>query len=411
MECDGKILFNWVMSLSTFKQCFCAVCLCLILAVFVAPVVCTDVVGDVPEASALMDMAWRFITDVLMLDVSKCNMSVQVLGSPTALGARPSVDVLYRFAGAECQFHTIFTFEDGRLAACFVYFDQGMPVLTGGEPGNPLDWVRLLMERYARFSGKDYIADMCGMLAAVKGPENFTVIDGSVWYPSWAPSETLRRKLTGFMKNMGNVRFAVVVEPGSDHETNTTYVKWTYTENGILFSQKTVGVTILCERRVTQLVFVDQWDIYRVGSAELRISEEEAVRLAKEYAKQYVYTSEGRLVGNFTFLEKPLYTYLGTHYRGDYYTLYPYWKVYLCLDKMYPGGVTGIEVLLWADTGEKISISVSGVGGPPPSQEPDKPNVETSHVNIQQLIAIAAIIITAMAACYICIKRRAMLAS
>jgi hypothetical protein len=39
------------------------------------------------------------------------------------------------------------------------------------------------------------------------------------------------------------------------------------------------------------------------------------------------------------------------------YVLYPYWQVKLFLDKVYPGSVHGLLVLVWADSGEVFHCS------------------------------------------------------
>ena len=102
------------------------------------------------------------------------------------------------------------------------------------------------------------------------------------------------------------------------------------------------------------------------------------------------------VVGNFTVLDKPLYVDLSADCRGDSYTLYPFWEVYLCLDTMYLGGVTGLRVLIWADTGEVAGIYPTGGLGPP---APQTNGEETSNgelaLNMKTtvlLVAIAAIV-------------------
>ena len=149
-----------------------------------------------------------------------------------------------------------------------------------------------------------------------------------------------------------------------------THIDWEYIENGIRFRQKATGFTF----DPTSWHFCDQWEIYRVGSAELKVSKEDVVRIAKQACKNFAYmvaigNGSKMVVGNFTILDEPLSVSLATDYRGnDYYTLYPFWQVFLCLDKVYPGGITGLRVNIWADTGEVIGICPTGSLAPPPTQ-------------------------------------------
>ena len=105
-----------------------------------------------------------------------------------------------------------------------------------------------------------------------------------------------------------------------------THIDWEYIENDIRFRQKATGFTF----DPTSWHFCDQWEIYRVGSAELKVSKEDVVRIAKQACKNFAYmvaigNGSKMVVGNFTILEEPLSVSLATDYRGnDYYTLYPF---------------------------------------------------------------------------------------
>jgi len=379
------------------KPAFLIVFLCLLSCALISPAACADV-------SELRQVGWAFIKDVLMLDLTKYNVSVWTLEAPVTFGA-PSewIDVTYKLSGAESDVTVDLLFKDGRLAICSIYFEQGPPLVIGGVPCSPIEWAGVLMERYWYAFGKDYVKQMLDMLSNIR-MEDLGNVKASDFYPSYSAAYESRKELKGIIKTIGNVKMSIVIEPNNYYpELNTTYIEFKYVENGVVFRQKEVSFTF----SPTNMHFVDQWDIYRVGSSMLKVStEEEAVRVAREAVRDLTYVSDGKPVGNLRVLEKPLYVYLDTDYRGgDIYTLYPYWEVYLCLDKVYPAGVTGIRVFIWADTGEVFKRELSGGYGGGREQAP--PTQETNPQTNQQAIIISittAVILTATAT--ITIKRR-----
>ncbi|MEM0313250.1 MAG: hypothetical protein QXQ41_01710, partial [Candidatus Bathyarchaeia archaeon] len=124
------------------KPAFLIVFLCLLSCALISPAACADV-------SELRQVGWAFIKDVLMLDLTKYNVSVWTLEAPVTFGA-PSewIDVTYKLSGAESDVTVDLLFKDGRLAICSIYFEQGPPLVIGGVPRSPIEWAGVLMERY-----------------------------------------------------------------------------------------------------------------------------------------------------------------------------------------------------------------------------------------------------------------------
>ena len=73
---------------------------------------------------------------------------------------------------------------------------------------------------------------------------------------------------------------------------------------------------------------------------------------------------------------------------GNPLTLYPGWRVKLYLDKLYPGNVYGLNIGIWADTGEvnDISTLMSALGYPD-----DIPEFQLWTPLLIMLIAVLAI--------------------
>jgi len=348
------------------------------------------VLGLMPHASAahleeaylnLQENSWKFITDVLMLDVTKYNVSVNVLKAPTQLGAPPQwVHVYYKFRAEGSKLNVRFLFKNGSLASCGISLLEGTtPIFAEEMPEAVLERTKVILYKYQKCFGTKHIESMRKMLDTVTNLQNMTKIEGNIKF--W-----ILVKLKEATSIEGHARWI------------ETHIRWDYIENGIAFRQKSVGFIFA----PTTWQFFDQWNLYSVGSAELKVSEEDAVRIAKEACRNFTYTvDDGRtVVGNFTILDEPLYVKLGTDYRGDYYTLYPFWQVYLCLDKVYPGGVTGLRVNIWADTGEVIGICPTGSLAPPPTQDSLEETMDRTpqQTHTMPLVTIAAAVIIATAA-------------
>ena len=92
--------------------------------------------------------------------------------------------------------------------------------------------------------------------------------------------------------------------------------------------------------------------IFTVGSTEVNISEEEAISIAMDYAKDFSWVANGVRISNFTVVSEPATAELWPHSREKPLELIPYWYVILYLDRVYPERVDRLAIGLWADTGE-----------------------------------------------------------
>ncbi len=142
------------------------------------------------------------------------------------------------------------------------------------------------------------------------------------------------------------------------NEGDNTEVRWFYTNAGIDYQAK--GVLLKFEDGVLEEL-TDGYYLYHIASTEINISEEEAIALAKKYAKTVSWTADGQEINNFTVLPEPVAARLYPHQRKPL-ELIPYWYVTLQLDQVYPGNVHRIAVGLWADTGEVSGHQLIGLG-------------------------------------------------
>jgi hypothetical protein len=127
-----------------------------------------------------------------------------------------------------------------------------------------------------------------------------------------------------------------------------------FTDNGTDFQAKSLHLSFV-NNILTE--FSDDWFLFNVGSTNVKISENQAVLIAKNAAKGYSWIANGKQITAFQILDNPVSAqFYPKPQASDVLTLYPYWYVTLYLDKTYPGGVSQIAVGVWADTGEVSSI-------------------------------------------------------
>jgi hypothetical protein len=126
-----------------------------------------------------------------------------------------------------------------------------------------------------------------------------------------------------------------------------------YTANGVDFSAK--SLRLVFQKHVLQELS-DDWFLYEVGDAQVNVSKEQAIQIARNAAKNFEWNASGVQVSNFNVLAEPVSAVFFPHPRTDLLTLVPYWYITLYLDREYPGGVNSITVGVWADTGKVANI-------------------------------------------------------
>lgn len=147
-------------------------------------------------------------------------------------------------------------------------------------------------------------------------------------------------------------------------EENYVSFTWNYRLNGIEASMRKVSFSF----GKNYIGFVDTWHIARIGSTDLRVSEEEAKNVARGIAEKYIKDNDmgAKIVEIKTTLD--FYNSEGTG-RGDRFILYPRWSVMLYFDKTY-AGCFGYYVAIWADTGDVFHSDPQGFYSPIEPQEP-----------------------------------------
>jgi hypothetical protein len=128
--------------------------------------------------------------------------------------------------------------------------------------------------------------------------------------------------------------------------------------------------------------FTDCWDRYQVGSADVKVSKEQAISVgvarAAGFSYNMGYPGESMVVSGLTVMPNvTLYPRLTMELRNG--LLYPLWEMYVPLDHVYPGNVYAVHVMMWADTGEVSVIEASStLGDTAPIDEDPTPTPSAS---------------------------------
>jgi hypothetical protein len=293
----------------------------------------------------VQEKGFVILNEVVGLDMENYDTVSKEGPQDLYLNVVPQEKVRYTLESDSSKLDMLCTFANGNLRILNVLESEGAPYLTGFatkplQIGNVTLQVVDLVETtkdflndYQSYSGKSFYGELGSMLENVDGEENVT-------------------------KTLGNVKLEVT------NSASSTTFRWTYTCNGIEAPSKCVALRY---KNGFLKYFIDNWDLYKIGSTSVNISEQEAIDIAMERAKTFSWKVGS---GNNTFEVKDFNVtqamiwetvffsslYADTARSEDLLMLYPMRHVWVSLDKFYPGNVYGFSVYVWADTGDVCYI-------------------------------------------------------
>jgi len=260
-----------------------------------------------------------------------------------------------------------------------MYVTDGSP-LTTQPAASPLEMAKDFLDKYQTYSAASYYSTLRSMLDSIEADKNVT-------------------------KTFENVKLEVTVT------ASYTDFRWKYFFNGVEATSKCV---VLNFRQGFLKYFIDSWSLWTIGSTDLNVSEEEAIEIAMNATENYswnvsmgddpqVTVTEFNIVGvSETTLQIGNYPTKNKSRDGDPLTLYPGWHVKLYFDKLYPGQVYGLNIGIWADTGEVHDIrTLLTLGDFPYNEEPaenedateqpsnEEPNNDDSNPDMTAILLIA----------------------
>jgi len=290
-----------------------------------------------------------FLADAVGLAMPSYNVEGGVIHPDGPFG---SEYVKYVLESNGSKIDVIFILKGEDYLWCSLSSHGGSPLFAQPRAGSAVDEAKSFLEKYENYSRASYVQSMRDTLDSTS-------------------------ELTPMSTAVGDVRFEVSTE-----ETITS-ITWMNAVNGIT---NTYDVVLLTLRNGTFWQFCDSWNLYKIGSADVKVGQPEAVRIAKENA--YITAgSDGDIkFTNFSIVDWSIRAELKMQPRKDG-KLYPNWAILFGLDKVYFGGVTGIQVSLWADTGGVEYVGNLGSYGTtstgenattPPEQSPSQSSPPSS---------------------------------
>jgi len=281
------------------------------------------------EEETVLEKAHDFLTDVVGLDLTKYNVTLKddFIKYPSNLGGLSEEHVKYTLESNESKIDVIYVFVNGTLANVNFYLLNGSPAYSLSKPANDLDATKGIFQRFQAYSNVEYPPAMSNLLDLATPTEDETTL------------------------TLDNIKLDAAIG------NNNSKVNLVYSANGVDYRNKGV---IFKFKNGNLRFFANGWSIYKIGSDVLNVTQEKAIKIAREAAPKNI-SYEMQLwngtvieVTNVTIVDSPVGAEVLIGSREPL-TLYPYWHISLYFDKVYPGDVFGYDVYLWADTGEVIS--------------------------------------------------------
>ncbi len=297
-----------------------------------------------PSAQAaeptLEEKASSILGNVLNLNLAKYTPTVKVGPQDSYMGIVPEDNIRYILENDGSKVDALCSFTNGNLRMMYMLENQGSPVIT-----------KLAEKQFEFGKGNLYVIDI--LETAKSFLVDYRSQTGNSFYGQLSSMLDNIDDDKNLTKTAGNVKLDVNITG------DTTIYKWTYIFNGLEAPDKCIA---LGYKSGFLQYFIDNWDLYRIGSTTVNISEKEAIDIAMEQAKGFAWNmgsdnNSAKIMGfkvtNAMVLQTVFTSSTNTDIlRGsDPLMLYPVRHVWVSLDKFYPGNVYGIEVYVWADSG------------------------------------------------------------
>lgn len=323
----------------------------------------------------VQDKAVSVMTDVVGLDMAKYNIELtsNIVDYPEIYGGLVRDDLRYDIEADGSKARVAFTFINKTLTRFYMYPLEGSLLYAQPLSADQLTATKTLLERYQTYMGASYLQEARNILDTVTEIKTTNV-------------------------TMDNLKL-IISESGG----HLNYLMWWYTVNGADFP---LGLSVEFANGKLK-GFSDYTSFYRLGSADVKISREEAIQTTKELAKDYTTLNVSTGNGDYTevtlnLTEEHMTVELQIGNREPF-TFYPLWYVRLYAEQAI-GGTDGFQAGIWADTGEIAYSQLTGHHGVVPIEDPTNqsptPSQNSSNQNLIPYllagIAATAILVTAL---------------
>jgi DNA-binding transcriptional ArsR family regulator len=281
----------------------------------------------VKSSNTSADKGLSIISDVFQIDITKYQTTLlsNTLEARSDLAGMVEQVLKYSLINSETKIDLVLRFRNNHFSLYQLSVIEGLPyygpIYVQLQPTDILEAARGVIDRYKSSTGEPYLDEMSRLLASA----NESVAE----------------------QTLGNTKLKLTI--------NGDYAEilLLYTANGVDFSAK--SLRLVFQNHVLQELS-DDWFLYEVGDTQVSVSQQQAIQIARDAAKNFEWNINGVAVSNFNVLAEPVSAVFFPHPRTELLTLYPYWYITLYLDREYPGGVNSITVGVWADTGQVANI-------------------------------------------------------
>jgi hypothetical protein len=233
--------------------------------------------------------------------------------------------IRYSLTSSTSNLDVYFRFRNSHFSRYQLNPIETTPILTQNQPSSLIENAKATLERYKTYSGDSYLDEMSALLEKVNTEGNTDLTQGN-----------LKLKIT-------------------DDTAGNGEVQWTYTQSGIDYPSKSLDM--IFENRVL-IQMTDGYFLFTVSSTSLDVSQEEAITIAKNYAKTLTWNIDNKQIKGFNVIDEPVSVQMAPHPRTGSTGLVPYWYVVLKLDQTYSDGTNTFTAGIFADNGEVVDVQM-----------------------------------------------------
>ncbi len=270
--------------------------------------------------------------------------AVAVKGS-SIVAVGPQESIVYNLTSNGNNLKALITFASGNLQIIQVIENRGIPATIKTTSTDTIEMAKDFLHNYKLFSANPLFDQLDSTLNSVDQEGNAT-------------------------KTLGNIVLKQTTYNGY------TSFRWYYTCNGVE-AEYSKSVNLVFKDGFLSS-FADNWQFYKIGNTTVNVSKQDAVATALETTRDRVFSlaKYGLEIKNINEScvrwTKLLFddSQNATIARSqDLLELHPVWRVGVALDKWY-GSMYGVQVDIWADTGEVRAIMDAWSSMPPPEEAP-----------------------------------------
>ncbi|MFA5571582.1 MAG: hypothetical protein GX799_11610 [Crenarchaeota archaeon] len=322
--------------------------------------------------SEIQQQSFNALNTIFGLDMEKYSIEAKAYPkdnmSVTYLNLVSQENIAYSLTSENSKLTVQYTYGNNKLQMIQVLGREGTPNLIKAEASiDHVENAKKFLNSYQNYTNNKLFGNLISTLSNVDMGKNITKVTGDI-----------ALEMISF-----------------DDYTN---FKWYYTANGVE-APYTKYVTLGFEGDFLA-AFVDNWQFFNIGSTNVNLSEEEAITIAIDAARNYAHTLK---LDDYAFNEINVNqtnicwaSLLFDHSlnaskprSADALELYPTWKIGVVLDKWY-GSLYGIEVDIWADTREVRGVHEAWSTVPAPEGVPTADiNVTKKETNQQQITEVS----------------------